>query len=448
MFDWLDDIDWSGIVDSVADTAGSTIGAVGDGLSSVGDFVGDFVGDGLGYIGDGLSSMGDYVGDGLSWLTDSLGGTQSAEGLGLSNLAYPSVSDISNGPLMNVSAPPWVTDTVTSQADPLGDFISNLQDVPQVANAGPSTLSEALSASTKAPSMSLWTDMQAPQAPSTIFDISNGLNENPVATELAWKRMLEDPNLMIAPKDYALSSPTILDKLLSQNGASLSGSSSFGGGFEGMPTETSYADLPGQQTPVDPYANWPTETSDADLATKAGDQKQANWLQALLERPEVGKLAGTGLSIYGKSALGKILGTGLAGAQIARALHSKTGTGQAPKMQQAQIAAKPMTWGKPKNKAVGGPINGSVGGLRQACECGLLKGQSAGQDDAVPINASHGEYVFDADTVSALGDGNTEAGAKKLDEMRKNIRRHKRSAPPTKIPPKAKKVTAYLKGAA
>lgn len=77
---------------------------------------------------------------------------------------------------------------------------------------------------------------------------------------------------------------------------------------------------------------------------------------------------------------------------------------------------------------------------------GLLRGGQPGQEDKVPIDASHGEYVFDADTVSALGDGNTEAGAKKLDEMRMEIRKHKRSAPVNKIPPKAKSPLAYMKG--
>jgi len=55
--------------------------------------------------------------------------------------------------------------------------------------------------------------------------------------------------------------------------------------------------------------------------------------------------------------------------------------------------------------------------------------------------------MMDADTVSALGDGNTDAGAKKLDQMRQNIRAHKRAAPKNKIPPKAKNPEAYLKGA-
>lgn len=58
---------------------------------------------------------------------------------------------------------------------------------------------------------------------------------------------------------------------------------------------------------------------------------------------------------------------------------------------------------------------------------------------------SDGEYVFDAETVAALGDGNNEAGAHALDQMRENIRRHKRNAPTNKIPPKAKRPEQYLK---
>jgi len=57
-----------------------------------------------------------------------------------------------------------------------------------------------------------------------------------------------------------------------------------------------------------------------------------------------------------------------------------------------------------------------------------------------------GEYVFDADTVAALGNGSSDAGAKRLDEMRQAIRKHKRSAPVDKIPPKAKSPLEYLKG--
>ena len=93
--------------------------------------------------------------------------------------------------------------------------------------------------------------------------------------------------------------------------------------------------------------------------------------------------------------------------------------------------------------AHGGVMPG--GGTAQGA-LGLLAGGTAGQDDSINARLSDGEYVMDADIVAALGDGNTAAGAKKLDRMRENIRRHKRSAPHDSIPPKAKSIEAYLKG--
>ena len=80
-----------------------------------------------------------------------------------------------------------------------------------------------------------------------------------------------------------------------------------------------------------------------------------------------------------------------------------------------------------------------------AARGGQVPGSDPGQGDTVPAMLSPGEYVFDADTVSALGDGNNAAGASALDRMRQSIRAHKRSAPVSSIPPKAKPPAAYLK---
>lgn len=71
-------------------------------------------------------------------------------------------------------------------------------------------------------------------------------------------------------------------------------------------------------------------------------------------------------------------------------------------------------------------------------------GHGGGQDDVVDARLAPGEFVFDADAVSALGDGNNEEGVRKLETMREAIRRHKRAAPPDKIPPRAKPITKYL----
>lgn len=74
----------------------------------------------------------------------------------------------------------------------------------------------------------------------------------------------------------------------------------------------------------------------------------------------------------------------------------------------------------------------------------LIQGGGGGQEDDVPINASSGEYVIDADAVSALGDGSNEEGARRLDQMVQMLREHKRSAPPSEIPPQAAPPLSYI----
>lgn len=76
-----------------------------------------------------------------------------------------------------------------------------------------------------------------------------------------------------------------------------------------------------------------------------------------------------------------------------------------------------------------------------------VSGDTGGQDDLIDAALSDGEYVLDADIVSALGDGNNARGAKVLDAMREEIRRHKRGAPANKIPPKAKSPLEYVSAA-
>lgn len=55
-------------------------------------------------------------------------------------------------------------------------------------------------------------------------------------------------------------------------------------------------------------------------------------------------------------------------------------------------------------------------------EGGPIMGSTDGQEDKVEALLSHGEYVIDAPTVAAIGGGNSEAGANKLDMLRKMIR--------------------------
>lgn len=78
-----------------------------------------------------------------------------------------------------------------------------------------------------------------------------------------------------------------------------------------------------------------------------------------------------------------------------------------------------------------------------------VEGAGTGRSDEIDAKLSDGEYVIDAETVALLGDGSTKAGAKKLDTLRVNIRKHKGAKLARgKISPDAKDAKAYLpKGA-
>lgn len=56
---------------------------------------------------------------------------------------------------------------------------------------------------------------------------------------------------------------------------------------------------------------------------------------------------------------------------------------------------------------------------------GYTQGPGTGRSDDIPARLSDGEYVIDAETVALLGDGSGSAGARRLDEMRQNMRKHK-----------------------
>lgn len=71
-----------------------------------------------------------------------------------------------------------------------------------------------------------------------------------------------------------------------------------------------------------------------------------------------------------------------------------------------------------------------------------LKGHTNGQDDKINALLSDGEYVIPADVVAHAGDGNSNAGAKKFDELLKKIRKSKGGK--MNLPPKAKPLTEYI----
>lgn len=73
--------------------------------------------------------------------------------------------------------------------------------------------------------------------------------------------------------------------------------------------------------------------------------------------------------------------------------------------------------------------------------------ESDGQSDSIPAKLSEDEYILSADVVSAIGNGSSEAGARKLDEMVRQIRAQARSAPPDELPPPAGGLDALMGGA-
>lgn len=79
---------------------------------------------------------------------------------------------------------------------------------------------------------------------------------------------------------------------------------------------------------------------------------------------------------------------------------------------------------------------------------GDVRGPGGGQDDRIPAMLSNGEFVVDAATVAALGGGSTDEGVRRLETMRRNVRKHSRSAAPSSIPPSPKSITAYMRRAA
>jgi len=87
-------------------------------------------------------------------------------------------------------------------------------------------------------------------------------------------------------------------------------------------------------------------------------------------------------------------------------------------------------------------------GVVPAARGRYVRGGGTGTSDSIFSKLSDGEYVIDAQTVSMLGDGSSDAGAKKLDEMRHQIRKQKGGAlAKGKFAPDARAPLSYVKGA-
>ncbi len=105
---------------------------------------------------------------------------------------------------------------------------------------------------------------------------------------------------------------------------------------------------------------------------------------------------------------------------------------------------RPGTRGYAEGGEVDGPLSQTFDSSQLVGYVGA--GEGGGQDDMIDARLSPGEYVFDAESVSMLGDGDNAAGARKLDELREAMRAHKRSAPNDEIAPRALGPLSYMNG--
>lgn len=98
----------------------------------------------------------------------------------------------------------------------------------------------------------------------------------------------------------------------------------------------------------------------------------------------------------------------------------------------------------------GRPSQGSRrprGALHQSLLEPYVKGPGTGRSDEIDAKLSDGEYVMDAETVAMLGDGSSDAGARRLDELRENLRKHKgKNLAKGKFSANAKDPAAYIGG--
>lgn len=88
----------------------------------------------------------------------------------------------------------------------------------------------------------------------------------------------------------------------------------------------------------------------------------------------------------------------------------------------------------------------AAGGALSMVRSMNIRGGADGRSDDVDALLSDGEYVIDAETVALLGNGSSEAGARRLDKMRSAVRQHKgKNLSKGKISPNAKSPLAYIK---
>lgn len=96
----------------------------------------------------------------------------------------------------------------------------------------------------------------------------------------------------------------------------------------------------------------------------------------------------------------------------------------------------------PQGLAEGGaPVRGAL-----ASDVGAVKGPGTGRSDDILARLSQDEHVLDAEIVALIGDGSSDAGHKKIEEMKAAIRKRKGGALANgEISPDAAPLMSYLK---
>jgi hypothetical protein len=105
-------------------------------------------------------------------------------------------------------------------------------------------------------------------------------------------------------------------------------------------------------------------------------------------------------------------------AQQQRAPGYRPGQGGVNYFEQTQFTPRMAAGG-----GIGGLLNGPGDGVSDSIPAVIDGGMA---DGGQPAQVARGEYIMDARTVAALGNGSTDAGAERLDKMRENILRDDR----------------------
>lgn len=85
----------------------------------------------------------------------------------------------------------------------------------------------------------------------------------------------------------------------------------------------------------------------------------------------------------------------------------------------------PQRYSPPPPSGSGGSMGGSLPPPSQPVRLRMPGYAEGGRADNHLARVSEGEYIIDAETVALLGDGSNDAGARKLDELRVNLRKDK-----------------------